>query len=58
MGLDDYERKELAKLRTVMKAAGENGANDSIVIETTGHDPHARVTIKAYVFEKFIKERL
>lgn len=57
--MSDYEAKELEKLKLVLKAALANeGHGDELTIETTGHDPHARVRVKAYVFAKFLKDKL
>lgn len=53
--MTEYEQAELAKLRLVIDAAMRNG-DDTIRVCTRGNDPHASITIKAYVLAKLIKE--
>lgn len=54
--MSEYEQKEFDKLMTVVRAALQNPCTgDEIEITTSGHSPHARVRIKAYVFEKFLR---
>lgn len=54
--MSDYEQEEYEKVMTVVRAALQNrGYGDKIEIKTSGHEPAASVSVKANVFEKFLK---
>lgn len=52
---DRYEEEQIGKVWTVIKAALQNpSSRGDVRIETSGHEPHASITIPAYVLEKFL----
>jgi hypothetical protein len=54
--MSDYEAEEFKKLQLVVQAALCHGCtDDTIEIKTRGFNPHASVTIKAYVLQKFLR---
>ncbi len=54
--MSDYEQEEFEKVLTVVRAALQNNnSGDEIEICTKGHNPSARASVKAYVFQKFLK---
>ena len=53
---DDYEDRMLDRLYKMLDLAEHNvGVDRDIYLETTGHNPHVRLRVPAYVLRKFLK---